>query len=530
MSEGLPAHLSGLLRPRGYPHPVAEISLVETHISWVLLTGEFAYKIKRPVCYPFVDLRSAQRRTYFCREELRLNRRFAPRLYLDVCAITAVDGEPRIGGPGEVVEHAVKMRQFEREDELDRLLAAARIEPAELETFGRDLAAIHAGLPAAVRTDAWGHPATIRAVILENLEECARAGATFNRSADVQTLRGPLERRLEATAHWMSERLAKGCVRECHGDLHAANIVRQASRLIAFDCMEFEPAFRWIDVADDVAFLLADLDSQRRRFHAQAFLSGYLTETGDYQACRVIDLYKSHRALVRAKVDALKHTRAAGASVGETGRARYDVYLDCARRALAPKRPTLVLMCGLSGSGKTWLANRLAPSLDAVHLRSDIERKRLAGLGEFAHLSAQVGQGLYSQDMSARVYEHLALCAEDVLEGGYKAIVDATFGGRKNRARFRELASRLGATVCLVHCQAPHEILQERITERHLRDTDASDADIPVLSWQEMGWEPIEAQEHFAAIEVETAQADLTELIRRISALNGSGWYERANE
>lgn len=519
--HGLPAGLVGLLQPRAYPHPIIEIKLVETHISWVLLSGEFAYKIKRPVRYPFVDMTSMQRRAYFCREELRLNRRFAPELYLDVCTITAADGEARIGGPGEVIEHTVKMRQFAREDELGRLLSAAQIEPAELEEFGRDLALIHARLPTALPSDAWGQPAAIRAVILDNLEECSRASAIFGQAADVRALRELLERRLAAAEHCMSARLAKGRVRECHGDLHAGNIVRQDSRLIAFDCMEFEPAFRWIDVADEVAFLLADLESQRYPFHAQAFLSGYLAESGDYQACRLLELYKSHRALVRAKVGALKSARADPAYANERQHAQNDAYLDCAQRALAPKRPTLVLICGLSGSGKTWLANRLAPPLHAVHLRSDVERKRLAGVGALAHSYSQVGEGLYSQERSARVYEHLALCAESILAGGYTAIVDATFGRREHRVAFRELALRRGVATCLIHCRAPREVLQDRIVQRRLRGRDASEADVSVLHWQAESWEAIETQEGFIVLEVETAQTDSAQLVERIIALSG---------
>ena len=516
MNDGLPAHLAGLLQLRAYPHPVVEVRLLETHISWVLLTGEFAYKIKKPVCYPFVDFRSMQRREFFCREEVRLNRRFAPELYLDVCPIVAIKGESRIGGPGEVIEHAVKMQQFERGDELDKLIAVNRVEPSELMEFGHDLGSIHAGLPVALQTDPWGQPETIRAVILENFEQCSQASAVFGQAARVQALGRPLQRALDAAAPWISERLSKGRVRECHGDLHAANIVRRR-RLVAFDCMEFEPAFRWIDVADEIAFLLADLDSQRQPLLAQAFLSGYLTQTGDYHACPLINMYKSHKALVRAKVRALK--RAQG-HIDDRQYAQYGTYLECAERVLAPKQPTLLLMCGLSGSGKTWLANHLAPPLNAVHLRSDIERKRLAGIDVRSHASAQVGQGLYSRDMSARVYEHLMLCAQYVLTGGFATIVDATFGRREHRARFRRLAARLGLTVCLVHCHASHAVLLKRIKERSSSGRDESDADISVLQWQEEGWQPIEADEGIAVLEADTTQTDPRELVQRITALS----------
>jgi aminoglycoside phosphotransferase family enzyme/predicted kinase len=522
MSHGFPEHLQGLLHPGAYPHAVHAVEVVETHISWVLLTGEFAYKIKRPVHYPFVDLRSVGRREFLCREEVRLNRRFAPELYLEVCQITSLDGEARLNGSGLVIEHAIKMRQFRRDDELDRLLETARIEPGELAQFGRDLAHIHADLPVVEPTQTWGRPEAQRALILENLDECARAATVFGGEADVHALRAILHARLETATRWMSERFAGGMVRECHGDLHSRNIVRRGSRLLAFDCMEFEPAFRWIDVADEVAFLLADLDSCHQPLHAQAFLGGYLALSGDYQACRLLELYKAHRSLVRAKVSALSVVGVAemGAAQIVAARQQYHDYLNCARSSLSPKRPILILMCGLSGSGKTWIAKRLAPLLGAVHLRSDIERKRLVGLCESARSGSDLEQGLYSREASTRVYQHLAQCAGDTLAGGYTTIVDATFNRREDRLHFHDLSVQLGVTVCVVHCQAPPEVLQARIGERHLSGDDPSEADLPVLQWQEMHCDPIQAEEPFVVFAAVTNQGDVVDtLTRQIGAL-----------
>ncbi len=445
MTHGLPEQLRNLLCPEAYPHPVRKVELVETHISWILLTGELAYKIKRPVRYPFVDLRSAEHRAFLCHEELRLNRRFAPELYLDVCAITALNGEARIQGEGTVIDQAVKMRQFPRGDALERLLAEQRIEPVELTVFGRALAAIHAGLPVADPTQKWGRPETVRELVLDNLEQCVLAARVYDRQDEVGALREAFQSKLTAVAPCMSERFAGGKVRECHGDLHSGNVARYQSRLVAFDCLEFEPAFRWIDVADEVAFLLADLDAHGKPLHAQAFMGGYLAQSGDYQACRLLGLYGAHRALVRAKVSALSAPDSSGESTTSqsTGRRQFDAHLEAARHAFAPREPNLILMCGLSGSGKTWMASRIAPALGAVHLRSDVERKRLAAIGEHARSVSGLDQGLYSPEARRRVYEHLVTCARDVLTGGYTAIVDATFHLGADRARFAELAAQL---------------------------------------------------------------------------------------
>jgi uncharacterized protein len=519
MSFALPGHLAGLLQPQAFPHPVEAVTLVETHISWILLTGAFAYKVKRPVCFPFVDLRPLERRAFFCEEEMRLNRRFAPDLYLDVCPITVMDGVARMGGSGKPVEYAVKMLQFRREEELDKLLARASIVPGELAAFGQDLAAIHARVPVAEPPSAWGDPQAIRVVMMRNLEECADASVVFVGASAVRSLRLQLEHHLEAAAPWMAERRENGRVRECHGDLHAANIVRRGSSLVAFDCIEFEPAFRWIDVAEEIAFLLADLDARGHPEHEQAFLGGYLNRSGDFQACRLLHLYKAHRALVRAKVMALSHAGAAATGVNDEEQRLYRAYIDCATRALARRKPVMILVSGLSGSGKTWLAERLAPLLGAVHLRSDVERKRLTGLQELDRSDSAVGEGIYARSSTNRVYEYLASAAEDVLLGGYIVIIDATFARREYRDLFRKLARRHGVPDCLIQCRAPDNVLVNRINERASHRQDASEADVKVLTWQKENWEPIAADESGSLMSVDTTNPQLDDLARQLRLL-----------
>jgi len=517
--DHFPAALRSLLAPEAYPHTVRAVELVETHVSWILLTGEFAYKIKRPVQYAFIDMRQLERRAFLCQEELRLNRRFAPDLYLEVCAITSVSGAARIAAEGEIIEYAVRMRQFDRAAELDRLLLAERVETDELESFGRTLADIHAALPAASAAEPWGHPAQIRALILQNLSECAQSCVLARGGAQLNTLQAALDRKLQEAEPWLSARREHCCVRECHGDLHSRNIVRLGARLYAFDCMEFEPAFRWIDVADEIALLLADLEAGGYPGHAHAFLHGYLSQSGDYQACRLLDLYQAHRALVRAKVAALRATDVMGSDAQEGLRAEQVRLIECASRTLRSRVPQLLLMCGVAGSGKTWLAQRLAPRLRAVLLRSDVERKRRAGLSAHARSGSALDQDLYSPELSADLYQHLARCAQDILSGGYNAIVDASFARGADRARFRSLATQLGVDVRIIHCDAPRALLRERVLQRQRAATDESEADVRVLDWQLTQFEPIRADENMTVIEVETGVPDtVSEVLKRCSS------------
>ncbi|HEY8510265.1 MAG TPA: AAA family ATPase [Steroidobacteraceae bacterium] len=503
--EGLPQHLQSLLQPEAYPHPVSAVQLVETHVSWVLLTGEFAYKIKRPVKYAFIDLSSRERRAFYCEEELRLNRRFARELYVDTCAITLADGKAKIGGEGEPIEHAVRMRQFDRADELDRLLAAGRITPEELDVFGRYLADIHESLPAAGEGDEWGSFRVVQRVLTSNIEECGELPA-------VAGLKEPLLTLLNAAEPVLGTRRREGRVRECHGDLHSGNVVRYGGRLIAFDCIEFEPAFRWIDVAEEVAFLVADLQARGFRTHAHAFRTGYLARSGDYGMCRVFPIYAAHRALVRAKVTSLAHQEE-----------RHQAYANTARDWLTPKKPVLLLMYGLSGCGKTWLAERLASHIDAIHLRSDVERKRLAGIAEQARSGSGLQEGLYARSVSAQVYERLAQCARDALAGGFNVIVDATFQRRDDRARFRELAAEAGIPVRVIHCRAPAHVLEQRIIERARKGKDASEADLSVLQWQREHFEAFDMGENIPAIDADTTDPDvLAKVLKSLEAVQKS--------
>lgn len=511
-----PSHLQALLQPEAYQHPAARVELIETHVSWVLLTGEFAYKIKRPVHYGFIDLRSPEHRAFLCREEIRLNRRFAPDLYLDVQPISLHEGIANLTGRGRVIEQAVRMRQYSRTHELDHLLEANHIEPAELKAFGRDLARIHARLPRAPSKRRRDWSDALRARVLANAAACLDAADSVGSTRSMAGLESALSAAWDSAVPLLARRLATGRVRECHGDLHARNIVRLAGRLCAFDCLEFDPALRWIDVADEIAFLLADLDTRERPAHAQAFLAGYLAESGDYQACALLPLFKAHRALVRAKVATL----AAGSEDARTAAHEFDAYVADAQRALLAQIPVLVLMCGLSGSGKSYLAGRLAPGLAAVWLRSDVERKRLAGRGALTESRSGIGGGLYSLAATAGVYRHLLQCASDTLAGGCTTIIDATLARRVDRIEFSRLAARLGVPSCIVHCRAPREVLEARIRERQWHSDDPSEADRSVLTWQEARFETPQPGEAGALLEASSADTGAPDrLLQAIGAL-----------
>jgi uncharacterized protein len=506
----LPEQLRALLTPAAYPHPVANIELLETTLSWVLVTGERTYKLKRPVCYPFVDQRRLEDRRRLCHEELRLNRRFAPQLYLEVCPITLAEGGARIGGAGAPIEYGVVMRTFDRRDQLDQLVLSQRLCAGEVERFGGWLARAHEQLPKTVPTATLGRPAAVAAAIARNAAECLAASAVFNTGLQVSRLAERLAREVEVRQTALSIRAETGCLRECHADLHLSNLVRLNGALLAFDCLEFDPQLRWIDTAQDVAFLCADLQGYEEPKLAAQFLNAYLAGSGDYNASVVLPLYIADRALVRAKVMAMQAGLSGGqqARGGELLRLRHQRYLNVAERSLEPHSPRCHMMMGLPGSGKSWLAVRLASDLAAVVIRSDLERKRLAGLDPLAASHSPPAAGIYGVRETDLVYERLARCALEVLSGRRNVILDANFGKRRHRQMIADLCRRMGVPLTVVRCEAPGTVLQQRIVARSGAAQDPSEADLSILELQSAEQELIARDECLNELVVDTTRED----------------------
>jgi aminoglycoside phosphotransferase family enzyme/predicted kinase len=452
-----------------------EVPLIETHISWVLLAGEHAYKLKKPLALDFLDFSTLARRRAACADELRLNRRLAPSVYLGVVPIRAGPRGPSLHGRGPVVEVAVKMRRFAPRALASERLADGRLTAADLAGFGQRLAAFHARAAAAPPGSDWGSAERVRAVALQ-----AAAGLT----AQLGPASGaPLHDWLCAQAarlqaHWQA-RQAGARVREGHGDLHLDNLVWMDEALIAFDCLEFDPALRWIDVASDAGFLLMDLMARGRADLGFAFLDAWLEHGGDHDAIQGLRFQLVYRATVRALVTALR----GGPAPGAPGHAAYVA-----------------------------LARGLLQRAGAIRLRSDVERKRLAGLAPLA--DSRAAGDLYTRAGTAATYEHLAERASAILEAGWPVIVDAAFLRRGERERFAALAAAAGARFAILDCQAPMAVLRTRIAARRARADDASEADESVLALLAARQEPLTAAERAQAIVVRTdAAVDLDAIV-----------------
>ena len=507
-----PLELVALLRdPACYPHATGEIRIVETHISWVVLTGRIAYKIKKPVRLSFLDFSTLERRRHFCEEELRLNRRFAPELYLGISRVVRRGNGLQVDATDDdapVVEYAVRLREFERSCELTQLIARDAITADDLRSFGRELGTVHAGARAAAAADDYGSVATIHRVVAANLSDLEALELAATERACVARIELAMLGRGNILAPLMESRRRAGRIRECHGDLHAGNVVRLDGRLVAFDCIEFDPALRFIDIVSDAAFLYMDLRSRQRQDLAYGLLDGWLESAGDHAGLGLLAYYAAYRALVRAKVVALAASARGKGSIDPAAAAKRTGYLQLAERLLAPQRPMLLVMVGMSGSGKSWLAERLVASLPAIRVRSDVERKRLAGLAPDAKSRSGPASGIYTPQLNALTYERLVDCARHALRGGESAILDAAFLRRSERAAGLQVAAGLGAPCFLMACTAPLEVLRRRITQRAARGTDVSEATLEVLERQRGYFEPFTAAEQAALVSVDTSIPD----------------------
>jgi len=510
--------LAALREPACYPHAAGPVELIETHISWVFLAGEYAYKVKKPLNLGFLDFSTLEKRRFSCEEELRLNRRTAPDLYLDVVPIAESADGPRVGGAGKVTEYALKMRRFPQEALADGVARRGELRAPEADAIAAAIAAFHAAIPAAPEESGFGAPEHVTAPALENFRQIEQLVAD---PAETAPLRAWTQSESSRLREVFAARKRGGFVRECHGDLHLGNIVFLGGRPLLFDCIEFNPELRWIDVMNEVAFLAMDLREHGLDAAAWRFLNAYLEATGDYAGVRVLRYYLVYRAVVRAKIACIR-ARQPGAGAGAQGRARreYGEYLAVAETSAASARPAIVLMHGLSGSGKTTIAQAILERVGAIRVRSDVERKRLHGLAARARTHAQPYGGIYGPESTRLTYGRLKQAARDIAGSGHCAIVDAAFLRRAERDEFQALARELGVPFLIASCRASEAALRRRVARRDAEMSDASEAGVTVLENQLATQEPLGADElaRAAPIDSEWDEARLQEAIGGIAA------------
>ena len=480
---------------RGRLRPGAAVRVIETHISYVLLTGSHAYKIKKAIRLGFLDFSTLAARRLYCEQELRLNRRHAPALYLDVVAITGTAEQPEIGGAGPILEYAVRMLEFPQQALLSSMLAREALSAGHIDRLATIVAAFHRSIAAAAANGPFGSPKDILQLAVNNFTEIRPLLPPSEDLAALEALEAWTRREHASRYATFAGRREAGFVRECHGDLHLGNIALVAGDPMIFDCIEFNDRMRWIDVMSEAAFTVMDLAHRGRPDFAHRFLNAYLQTAGDYAGVAVLRFYLVYRAMVRAKVACL---RAAQLPAGAASTAAWNDYRDFVRLAGAYAAPTpaaVIVNHGFAGCGKTTLSQALLEQVGAIRIRTDVERKRLHGLGAHERSHSRIASDLYASAVTRTTYHYVASLARAVVGGGSLVIVDATFLERWQRDLFRNLAAQLQVPFVILDVTASEQRLRERLLERARGGDDASEAGIAVLEHQLRMHEPLASDE-----------------------------------
>lgn len=474
------------------------VTRIETHISWVLLTGKVAFKIKKPVNFGFLDFSTLEKRRFYCHEEVRLNQRYSKDIYIAALPIVYDNGSIRLSDPEEVaarediriIDYTVKMHQFDRNQELDKAHDRHALDRDTCEALAATLAATHQHAQQADTEKPYGNPDIVQSPILDNFNYLNQRLQDPHTQVKVDQLRAWTDEQFPQLEPIMIDRKAQGFVKECHGDLHLGNITRIKGALTFFDCIEFNPEFRWIDTQSELAFLLMDLEARTGFTQAHWVLNRYLADSGDYTGLGLLNYYKVYRALVRAKIAELTWYNADAKPDGTTPKPQQQAplkdftrYIDLAMHYIQPQKPLMILMHGISGSGKSTVATRLAEQIGAIHLRSDVERKRRFGL-KATDASAEQQDLVYSPSTSDAVFAHLLSLTQSILRSGFSVIVDATFILRQRRAPFLVWANAEGFFSVVLGCHLPLSTAESWIQQRAREGLDPSEATIDIARQQ----------------------------------------------
>jgi len=509
--------------PGFYPHPVKSVAIRETHISRVFLTGSLVYKIKKPLNLGFLDFTSLEKRRYYCRQEVELNRRLAPDVYLGVTPVTREAGRYYLDGPGRPVEYAVTMRQLADEAAMNRLLKAGAIDRSSIDLLARHLARFYETANTSAKISTTGSWYTVLNNCEENFQQTEPFAGNLIDARQYQIIRAATRSFLRRRKTLFDDRVENGNIRDCHGDLRTGHVYFAENGIQIIDCIEFNKRFRYSDIAADLAFLTMDLDFEGYPDIARSLLDRYVQYTGDRDVFVLMNFYKCYRAVVRVKVNCFRLSQN-----GLDDREREALsdetrgFMDLAYRyAVGFTRPALWVICGMIASGKSTVARALSASLGIAVLRSDIVRKELFRLEPSASGKVPFGEGIYSREATSRTYGRLLVLALDELKAGRSVILDATFGHKKRRREALRLAQDLDADICFVECFCSESEIRKRLIERD-RHPSVSDARLEHLEPLKSGFEPLHDIPERMHIRIDTGRSVDDAIQTILSARDGA--------
>jgi len=492
MTATQPDFVRALQHDAAYPHATDEISLAETHISWVFLTGSYVYKIKKPVKMGFLDFTTLASRRYYCRQEIELNRRLTENVYQQVLPITRNEkGQIHLDGAGETIEYAVQMQQLSPDNSLEALLAENSFDDTRLNRLAEILAPFYEAAATGPEIDAAGSRAAIAENCRDNFDQLEAAADDLVDHRCLAVIRAATDGFLDNHADRFDERVRQGRIRDGHGDLRLDHIYFTGTGIQIIDCIEFNPRFRYGDVASDLAFLAMEMDARGYPRQSGQLISNFIRHSGDQQLFSLLDFYKCYRAMVRAKVNYLRRQQedVTAAEKEELG-VRITTCLQLAYRYTVQfSRPVLWVVFGLIATGKSTVGHAVSEALGIRLIRSDVVRKEL--LADTSRNSGvdRIGEGMYTPAATALTYGTLLLQAQEELAQGRSVVLDATFSRQEDRQEALRLAKEAGALIIFVQCRCREAILRQRLEARTGSDS-VSDARVQHLARLQAAFEP----------------------------------------
>jgi aminoglycoside phosphotransferase family enzyme/predicted kinase len=500
-----------------YNHAIEEFKLLETHISWVILTGEYVYKIKKPFDFEFLNFSTLEKRKFYCHEEVRLNQFLAPEIYLDVVSITGSIENPSINGDGPVIEYAIRMREFSQASLFSALLNNHQLTTNHLDQLAQTIAWFHSITPAAEMDSRFGTAEHVHAPVVQNFDQIQPLLSEQDDLKKLALLREWSEKQYLLYKTLLQQRKSEDFIRDCHGDLHLGNIILHEQKPVLFDRIEFNEDFRWTDVMADIAFLAMDLSDKKQTISANQVINAYLSHTGDYEGLAVLPYYQVYRAMVRAKVALFGLQPDTEVHVRNQVMQQYRNLIALAEKYIQPATPKLLITHGFAGAGKSTVASELAAQLGGIQIRADLERKRLFDVAATAQNETAVLGGIYTPEATEQVYQQLLMLAETVIQAGYVAIIDATFLKQHQRELFYKLAQKLQISFAILSCQASQEKLIERIETRRFNMQDPSEARVDILQMQKTTAEALTEQEKKFVLEINTEEMNIAKILKELS-------------
>jgi len=516
----LPELVRALLEAEAYPETTGKIELVQTQMSFVFLTDEFVYKVKKAVNLGYLDYTSLDKRQFYCQREVELNRRLCFEVYLGVVPITRDRGAILVAGKGEVIEHAVKMRRLPQEAMMDVLLADNRVSAEMVTRMAQKLAAFHQQAETNANISTFGQVDTITQNTEENFAQTEKyIGSTISPDK-YQHIKDYTDSFIQENAPLFDKRIARGRIRDCHGDLHAAHICF-TDDICIYDCIEFNDRFRYCDVASEVAFLAMDLDHYGRADLSRSLVNAYVDESQDRELPELLNFYKCYRAYVRGKVESFKldDPYIAPAEKRHTLEIA-NSYFDLAH-AYTRSRPMLFITTGLVGTGKTTLAQALAKRLGLIVISSDVTRKQLASIPITEHRFEEFDTGIYSLEFSRKTYAQMFSQAKNILSEGRSVIIDASFTKAEERLKAKRLAEEMGADFFIIECTLDEESIKQRLARRLEQET-TSDGRWEIYAPQKRAFAPVVEASPRKHVIIDTSKP-VGESVRQILDLSSKG-------